>query len=183
MNRRSGATDAAAATPGFGSANSSATWTTALVSKATPEIAMRVRREWASLLLKLDQRRRRTNAGDAVRPVFHRSGTACRTWLRKCAVAFASMALNTGSNSPGELADHAQHLGRRGLLLERLVPLAGALSEQVLQLGRRGRAATRGLRPWAGLPGWFFTARCSHGLQPGRLMPPVAKPSHYLNKR
>ena len=29
--------------------------------------------------------------------------TACRTWPRRCAVAFASMAWNTGSSSPGEL--------------------------------------------------------------------------------
>ena len=35
-------------------------------------------------------------------------------------VAFSSMAWNTGSSSPGELRDDLQHLGGRGLLLQRI---------------------------------------------------------------
>ena len=38
-------------------------------------------------------------------------------------IAFASMAWNTGSSSPG---DDAQHLGGSGLLLQRLAQLARA---------------------------------------------------------
>ena len=44
-------------------------------------------------------------------------------------VAFASMALNTGSSSPGELADDLQHFGGRGLLLA-IADLAAQLVEQ-----------------------------------------------------
>ena len=41
-------------------------------------------------------------------------------------VAFASMAWNTGSSSPGELEMTLQHLGGRGLLLQRLGEFARA---------------------------------------------------------
>ena len=39
-------------------------------------------------------------------------------------VAFASIASNTGSSSPGELLNDLQHFGGRGLLLQRLGQLA-----------------------------------------------------------
>ena len=43
--------------------------------------------------------------------------------------AFASMAWNTGSSSPGELRDDLQHLRGRGLLLQRLGESLPGLSE------------------------------------------------------
>ena len=42
-------------------------------------------------------------------------------------IAFSSMASKTGSSSPGELRDDPQHLGGRGLLLQRLAQIVGAL--------------------------------------------------------
>ena len=47
--------------------------------------------------------------------------------------AFSSMAWNTGSSSPGELRDDPQHLGGRGLLLQRLGQIVGALAQLVEQ--------------------------------------------------
>ena len=38
-------------------------------------------------------------------------------------VAFASIASNTGSSVAGRAGDHLQHLGGRGLLLQRLAQL------------------------------------------------------------
>ena len=48
-------------------------------------------------------------------------------------VAFSSMALNTGSRSPGELEMTLQHLRGRGLLLQRLGQIVGALAQLVEQ--------------------------------------------------
>ena len=48
-------------------------------------------------------------------------------------VAFSSMASNTGSRSPGELEMTLQHLGGRGLLLQRLGEIVGALAQLVEQ--------------------------------------------------
>ena len=63
-------------------------------------------------------------------------------------VAFASIAWNTGSSSPGELEMTPQHLGGRGLLLERLGQLARArlhLVEQPHVLDRDHRLVGEGL--------------------------------------
>ena len=62
-------------------------------------------------------------------------------------IAFASMAWNTGSSSPGELRDDLQHLGGRGLLLQRLGQLARArlhLVEQPHVLDRDHRLVGEG---------------------------------------
>ena len=48
-------------------------------------------------------------------------------------VAFSSMAWNTGSSSPGELEMTLQHLRGRGLLLQRLGEIVGALAQLVEQ--------------------------------------------------
>ena len=48
-------------------------------------------------------------------------------------VAFASMAWNTGSSSPGELLMTLEHLGGRRLLLQRLAQIVGALAQLVEQ--------------------------------------------------
>ena len=48
-------------------------------------------------------------------------------------VAFASMVSNTGSSSPGELRNDAEHLRGRGLLLQRLAQIVGALAQLVEQ--------------------------------------------------
>ena len=48
-------------------------------------------------------------------------------------VAFSSMASNTGSSSPGELDDDLEHLRGRGLLLQRLGQIVGALAQLVEQ--------------------------------------------------
>ena len=48
-------------------------------------------------------------------------------------VAFSSIAWNTGSSSPGELEMTFQHLSRRGLLLQRLGEIVGALAQLVEQ--------------------------------------------------
>ena len=48
-------------------------------------------------------------------------------------VAFSSMASNTGSSSPGELEMTLQHLRGRGLLLQRLGEIVGALAQFVEQ--------------------------------------------------
>ena len=48
-------------------------------------------------------------------------------------VAFANMALKTGSSSPGELADDLKHLRGRRLLLQRLREIVGALAQLVEQ--------------------------------------------------
>ena len=48
-------------------------------------------------------------------------------------VAFSSMAWNTGSSSPGELEMTLQHLRGRGLLLQRLAQIVGALAQLVEQ--------------------------------------------------
>ena len=45
------------------------------------------------------------------------------------------MVLNTGSSSPGELEMTLQHLRGRGLLLQRLGEVVGALSQFVEQAG------------------------------------------------
>ena len=50
-------------------------------------------------------------------------------------VAFSSMASNTGSSSPGELEMTLQHLRGRGLLLQRLGEIVGALTQLVEQAG------------------------------------------------
>ena len=47
--------------------------------------------------------------------------------------AFSSIALKTGSNSPGELLMTLQHLRGRGLLLQRLAQIVGALTQFVEQ--------------------------------------------------
>ena len=44
-------------------------------------------------------------------------------------VAFANIDSNTGCNSPGELLMALKHLGRRGLLLQRLAEIVGALAQ------------------------------------------------------
>ena len=62
-------------------------------------------------------------------------------------VAFSSMAWNTGSSSPGELRDDLQHLGGRGLLLQRLGQFARArlhLVEQPHVLDRDHRLVGEG---------------------------------------
>ena len=62
-------------------------------------------------------------------------------------VAFASIASNTGSSSPGELRDDLQHLRGRGLLLQRLGQLARArlhLVEQPHVLDRDHRLVGEG---------------------------------------
>ena len=62
-------------------------------------------------------------------------------------VAFSSMAWNTGSSSPGELADDLEHLGGRGLLLQRLGQIARArlhLVEQPHVLDRDHRLVGEG---------------------------------------
>ena len=62
-------------------------------------------------------------------------------------VAFASMASNTGSSSPGELDDDLQHLERRRLLLQRSDELARArlhLVEQPHVLDRDHRLVGEG---------------------------------------
>ena len=61
--------------------------------------------------------------------------------------AFASIASNTGSSSPGELTDDLQHLGGRGLLLQRLGQVARArlhLVEQPHVLDRDHRLVGEG---------------------------------------
>ena len=47
--------------------------------------------------------------------------------LASHSTAFASIVLNTGCNSPVELADHLEHIGGGRLLLERLRQVIGAL--------------------------------------------------------
>ena len=44
-------------------------------------------------------------------------------WPRKARAAFASMVSNTGCRSPGELRDDLEHVGGRGLLLQRFAQL------------------------------------------------------------
>ena len=64
-----------------------------------------------------------------------RSETAMPNLASQMRTAFASMAWNTGSSSPGELLMTFKHLGGRGLLLERLGEVAGALAQLVEQPG------------------------------------------------
>ena len=60
-------------------------------------------------------------------------------------VAFSSMAWNTGSSSPGELADDVQHLRRCRLLLQRLgrssVRCRNSLSSRVFSMAMTAWAA------------------------------------------
>ena len=53
------------------------------------------------------------------------TGSSCRNWRRRVRVAFSSIVSKTGSSSPGELADDLEHLGGRGLLLQRFRKVAG----------------------------------------------------------
>ena len=73
--------------------------------------------------------------------------TAMPNLASQMRVAFASMASNTGSSSPGELADDLQHLRGRGLLLQRLGKIARArlhLVEQPHVLDRDHRLVGEG---------------------------------------
>ena len=61
------------------------------------------------------------------------AGIGRRTWPRRCAVAFASIVSNTGSRSTGELDDDLEYFRGRGLLLQRLGQIVGALAQFVEQ--------------------------------------------------
>ena len=99
-------------------------------------------------------------------------------------VAFASMALKTGASSPGELADDFEYLGRRRLLLQRLIQPALEQFNLLVSLGG-GRLATDLRRIAArqrlrALRFWCFAA-CF--VAPSHLPPPRLRTGHRINPR
>ena len=59
-------------------------------------------------------------------------------------VAFASIVSNTGSSSPGEAADDLEHVGGRGLLLQRFGQVVGALAHSL-----SSRAFSMAITAWS----------------------------------